>query len=489
LKFEGIKLPVDATTDAAATKDALSINAFDTFSRSAWNRQGQDHNDSLADELTAVDSSRETWIATLDPKTETAGASAEQNAGHSASVRSPAGHDDKAALASSIGRVMGALPAGFALPITFALLAILLGTVRCSWQTILLRRKLAHCRTIAAGPVRNLLDELLRLVPRAPEVLLLSAPGGSEPAAFGIARWTIVLPPRAAFDLSEDELRALLAHELAHLVRGDSIWLWISRLVCSCLAFQPLNHLARREWQRTAEFLCDNWAVSRTGAPLALARCLTEVASWRLTGPASAAILAATGRKSGLVDRIERLLDARRVFDSRNDLREQRRTIFAGAVVLACLAWCAPGVQLVAGGPPADGEPVSGAQGLAQVDARERENEFDDSQVAEVSINTEVAKARSSGEQPVDEEESQVETIEASHKNSLQSAASDNASMIEAIDSDLMALASDLEQLGPLLRENAAPRAVALAKRLRGEIVRLQQRREVLKALWRKSVK
>ena len=81
-----------------------------------------------------------------------------------------------------------------------------------------------------------------------------------------------MLPERAVKDLCEDELRALLAHELAHLVRGDSSWLCISRVVCSCLAFQPLNHLARREWQRAAEFLCDNWAVSRTQTPLALAR-------------------------------------------------------------------------------------------------------------------------------------------------------------------------------------------------------------------------
>src|SRR5204863_4151691 len=146
--------------------------------------------------------------------------------------------------------------------------------------------------------------------PHAPDVLLLSAPDDPEPAAFGISQWTIVLPARAEHELSEDELRALLAHELAHLVRGDSMWLCVSRLVCSCLAFQPLNHLARREWQRAAEFLCDRWAVRRTGTPLALARCLTEVAGWRVSGRASAALLAATGRKSGLADRIERLLEA-----------------------------------------------------------------------------------------------------------------------------------------------------------------------------------
>jgi hypothetical protein len=262
--------------------------------------------------------------------------------------------------------VWWALSAVPRLSIAVAVAAIVLGIARCAWQTILLRRKLSGCQLIAAGPARRLLDELLRLVPRAREVLLLAAPDGAEPAAFGIARWTIVLPSRAALDLSEDELRALLAHELAHLVRGDSIWLGISRAVCSCLAFQPLNHLARREWQRSAEFLCDNWAVSRTGAPLALARCLTEVASWRLAGSASTAILAATGRKSGLVDRIERLLDARLNFESWRDLRDRRRTFFAGALGLAILAWCAPHIQLVAAGRPENRHFDAGAPNRAQ---------------------------------------------------------------------------------------------------------------------------
>src|SRR5262249_23921782 len=161
-----------------------------------------------------------------------------------------------------------------------------------------------------------LLDGLCRMLPRAPDVQLLSAPDDPEPAAFGLARWTIDLPQRAVRDLSKDELRSLLAHELAHLVRGDSLWLCVSRLICSCLAFQPLNQLARREWQRAAEFLCDSWAVSRTGTPLALARCLAEVAGWRLSGKPSAALLTATGRKSGLADRIERLVETSNPVDT-----------------------------------------------------------------------------------------------------------------------------------------------------------------------------
>jgi beta-lactamase regulating signal transducer with metallopeptidase domain len=382
-----------------------------------------------------------------------------------------------------IDTMAGALPATPALAIVLALLAIVLGIARCGWQTISLHRKLARCRLIQGGPARTVLDELLRTVPRAPEVLLLSAPDDSEPAAFGIARWTIVLPPRAAFDLTEDELRALLAHELAHLVRGDSLWLCISRTLCSCLAFQPLNHLARREWQRTAEFLCDNWAVNRTGAPLALARCLTEVASWQLTGPASAAILAATGRKSGLVDRIERLLDARPACESRNELRDRRRTALTGAVVLAILACCAPRVQLVAAGNVAREHFVADSNRRDQFEARANEQESGDVH------DTDAAKLQARGERQSRDEELPDEALQEPSANAAQRPAGDQKSLFEALDDDLMALVSELESLGPLLNENASPQAVALAGRLRGEIVRLQHRREMLKTSWRKSKK
>jgi hypothetical protein len=235
-----------------------------------------------------------------------------------------------------------------ALTIATALMAILLGIARCVWQTWSLRRKIAGCSIVNAGPGRRLLDEMRRLVPRAPDVLLLSSPDDPEPAAFGITQWTIVLPARAETDLSEDELRALLAHELAHLVRGDSRWLWISRVACSCLAFQPLNHLARREWQRAAEFLCDSWAVSRTGTPLALARCLAEVAGWRLTGRPSAALLAATGRKSGLAGRIERLLEAADLSETWTERHSRRRLLLVGGILLGFVTWCAPRVHLAA---------------------------------------------------------------------------------------------------------------------------------------------
>ncbi len=479
LKLEPFSLPPTSSEFAPAARTSSRMEGFGAAQRPVSTRHEEAGESLPADQSAADNSIHDSRIVVIEPETELTGISFESGRSPVAADQMFAPTNDRSALSLWINKIGARLPAVYAITILAALLAILVGLARCAWQTISLRRKLARCRAIQGGPARALLDELLRLVPRKPKVRLLSSPDESEPAAFGVSRWTIVLPPRAAFDLTEDELRALLAHELAHLVRGDSLWLSISRAVCSCLAFQPLNHLARREWQRTAEFLCDNWAVSRTGAPLALARCLTEVAGWRLAGPASAAILAATGRKSGLVDRIERLLDARPVFELRNDLRVRRQTVFAGTLLLATLACGAPRVQLIAAAP---GD-------RAHIAAPSRSQDSATALPAQESADAGLAEPEADEGQQVSDDELQNEAIQPPRPGAAQRTPDDAASLWESLDRDLLALENELEQLGPLLKENAAPQAEALAKKLRREIVRLQHRREVLKALSRKSVK
>jgi Zn-dependent protease with chaperone function len=381
---------------------------------------------------------------------------------------------------------IGPLSAGTMLmtAVASALAAVALGIARCLGQTWVLKRKLVHCMVVESGPARRLLDELCRLAPRAPEVRLLSAPDDPEPAAFGIRRWTIVLPARAVCDLSEDELRALLAHELAHLVRGDSLWLLVSRFVCSCLAFQPLNHVARREWQRAAEYMCDIWAVSRTGAPLALARCLAEVAGWRLSGQASAALLAATGRKSGLSDRIERLLQAADLTETWVELRQRRYVLLVAGVLLALVTWCAPRLQFAVAATDA-GEIRK--IGLGQEESTAQQQTASDEGPENGAA---AAKPPASGESGAVVEnglgapEAETRSLDVGHGQDAP--ANDLYTLLRSLDRDLNELERELRELESLLaKEDAAPAVSRLANRLRQEIVHLKQRRRVLNAKWK----
>ncbi|RKG63707.1 biotin transporter BioY [Corallococcus sp. CA054B] len=100
---------------------------------------------------------------------------------------------------------------------------------------------------------------------RRPPTLLVSDEVVS-PLAAGLLSPVIVLPAKALRDLPEDSLRMALAHEMAHLRRGD-LWLgWVPALAETVLFFHPLARQAAREYALAREEACDAEALRLTGA-------------------------------------------------------------------------------------------------------------------------------------------------------------------------------------------------------------------------------
>ena len=227
------------------------------------------------------------------------------------------------------------------------LLLICLGALRLLIQSLLFRRCLRSAQLLNAGPARVELDRLLRHAGVRRRVTLLESDRFSEPVVFGLFRWKMILPCGLESRLPPDELRALLAHELAHLVRGNTIWLTVGRVLCSCGCFQPLNLLARRRWQQAAEILCDEWSLEQGASPLALARCLTRIAESRMTGRLAAGALAAGGAASTLSQRVERLIreEAPEAGSGRNC---RRGMIVTGMLAAALMVTVGPRTMLQA---------------------------------------------------------------------------------------------------------------------------------------------
>src|SRR5205823_5399692 len=69
--------------------------------------------------------------------------------------------------------------------------------------------------------------------------------------------------------LSPDELRMALAHELAHVRRSDLWWSLAPHLARWLFFFHPLATLACREWVTAREAACDAASLRATGAPAA----------------------------------------------------------------------------------------------------------------------------------------------------------------------------------------------------------------------------
>jgi beta-lactamase regulating signal transducer with metallopeptidase domain/5-hydroxyisourate hydrolase-like protein (transthyretin family) len=125
---------------------------------------------------------------------------------------------------------------------------------------IVLRRRLSACRPVTDATVLELLEALrcrmgLKRTPR-----LLVTPECLSPFIVGAWNPRIVLPESLVTDSSSTRLRHVLAHELAHLVRGDLWTNWLMLTARILHWFNPVAWWTVREMQAERESACDELA-------------------------------------------------------------------------------------------------------------------------------------------------------------------------------------------------------------------------------------
>ena len=220
--------------------------------------------------------------------------------------------------------------------LAWGLVAMVLGLGYVARRLILVGR-LGDRREVPEGRLLDMLTELagdagLRTLPR-----LTSTDRISSPIALGVGE--ICVPETALTDLDVEQQRSLLAHELAHLARRDPVWLGVASLIERVFWIQPLNRVASRQIATSAEFLCDDWAVRRTGSGVPLARCLAQVAEWIQASPLGVPVAGMAEERSLLVTRVTRLLEGGK------PTSRSRRGVAIGAVaVIIATIVVAPGV-------------------------------------------------------------------------------------------------------------------------------------------------
>ncbi|HEX5749022.1 MAG TPA: M56 family metallopeptidase [Archangium sp.] len=220
-------------------------------------------------------------------------------------------------------------------PLLLGALCVWLGGI--AWQGRELLRGLVQLRRIRRE-ARPLEDASLQ---QAAEVLgrelgltrvppLLVSEHAPSPLALGLLRPEIILPRRALETLSPLEQRMALAHELAHVRRGD-LWLgWVPALAQVALFFHPLVRRACREYALAREEACDAAALQATGAgPREYGRLLLVFGVAR--APAAAAVPGASSHLAALKRRIAMLEHAGT--DSKHRARWVRWTLGGLALV------------------------------------------------------------------------------------------------------------------------------------------------------------
>ena len=145
------------------------------------------------------------------------------------------------------------------------------------------------------------------------------------PAVIGWFRPVVLLPISALTGFSQEQLQAVIAHELAHIKRFDGFVNLFQVVVESLLFYHPAVWWLNRRIRAERENCCDDAAIALCGNPLEYARALTLMEERR-----AAPALAMAANSSPLAARIRRLLGA-------PSLNSGLRTLGLAAAIL-CLS-------------------------------------------------------------------------------------------------------------------------------------------------------
>ena len=145
-------------------------------------------------------------------------------------------------------------------------LAGLLALIRVIWlaQRTLRLHRLIDASDEASPAVQRLVEDTAgRLGAPTPDVRVRNE--GGEALIAGLLRPVLVLPASLIAATDPQALRAVCAHELAHLKRGDHRALWIEEALLTVLAFNPLLRIIRDHRSAAREEACDAAALAHAG--------------------------------------------------------------------------------------------------------------------------------------------------------------------------------------------------------------------------------
>ncbi|MEY3874638.1 MAG: hypothetical protein RL363_1359, partial [Bacteroidota bacterium] len=129
----------------------------------------------------------------------------------------------------------------------------------------------------------------------------------TSPITFGWLDPVIILPIAICNQMSVDEIKLILLHEIAHINRNDYVIHLIIEASHKLLYFNPFSYLFVKEISLQREMSCDAWVLAQTVHPLSYSKTLYNLAANNHTVTSANLYLGALNATHELIDRIKHI--------------------------------------------------------------------------------------------------------------------------------------------------------------------------------------
>lgn len=205
---------------------------------------------------------------------------------------------------------------------------VVLGRWAGAWRRV--RATLRRAQLATSGREWELLRATEGAMRMKRPIPLLFSESALEPGIFGIARPKLVWPRSISEKLSEEQIQAILVHELAHVRRRDNLAAAVQMMVEAVFWFHPLVWWLGRQMLNDRERACDEAVVLLGSVPETYAEAILQACRFSLESP-----LACVAGISGaeLKERVQRIVTAEPV----RALGRGRRAVLGGLGAAAVL--------------------------------------------------------------------------------------------------------------------------------------------------------
>jgi beta-lactamase regulating signal transducer with metallopeptidase domain len=211
----------------------------------------------------------------------------------------------------------------------------LVGLIAGLWRLHQIRR---GCVEVDLAAINSEISDLLREFNSRRPVKLCASSDVSAPAAIGFFRPAIIFPAGLLSQLSLEEIRLILLHELAHLRRWDDWTNLGQKIVKAVLFFHPAVWWIESRLTLEREMACDDIVLAATSSPRAYASSLISFAEKLRNARSVALAQSLLSRVCQMSLRVAHILDTKRT--SRNG--PWKPVLGASAALLALLFGAAP---------------------------------------------------------------------------------------------------------------------------------------------------